>query len=536
MNDTDLEATGLDCNLDVGAIAHAERLAGLELTDDERWLLLGRAHEQLRSYRAARREPLPNSLEPALRFDPRPPAPALSPRLPVVPATDGVTEATQGDLPFLPVTRLAALLRSGHTSSLELTRLALERLEHHGARLRCVVTLTREPALAQAERADRELSEGIDRGALHGIPYGAKDLLAVPGYPTTWGAEPYRDQHFDEPATVIERLEHAGAVLVAKLSLGELAMGDVWFGGKTLSPWDTRLGSSGSSAGSAAAVAAGLVPFAIGSETMGSIVSPATRCGVVGLRPSANRVSRRGAMALSWSLDKLGPLARSVEECGLILQAIAGPDGHDPSVVDFGFEWDPASQATGLRVGYVEKAFEAEGLAGARGRALLEALRARGVDPRPLSLPEFESEPIMTVLMVEAAAAFDELTRSGRDDELAQQGQEAWPNLFRAARLVPAVEYVQANRLRSIAVRQMRKLMSEFDAYLCPASHHANLYLTNATGLPALCLPNGFDSSGMPLPGSMTITSGLFGEQAALTLGRLVEEVAGPRSRPSERG
>ncbi|MEX2536902.1 MAG: amidase [Trueperaceae bacterium] len=516
--------------------AAAERLAGISFTSEERWLLLARAREQLLGYQVARAAALENQVEPALRFDPRPAAKAREPVLPSLPMIERTAALPDAEeLAFLPVTKLAQLLRSGQTSSLELTRLTLDRLRRYGPKLRCLVTLTEDMALRQAARADEELASGLDRGALHGIPYGAKDLLAVPGYPTTWGAEPFRDQHFEKPATVVERLERAGAVLAAKLSLGELAMGDVWYGGMTINPWDPGNGSSGSSAGSAAAVAAGLVPFAIGSETMGSIVSPATRCGVVGLRPSANRVSKHGAMALAWSLDKLGPLARSVEDCALVLQAIAGPDGNDAGVVDFGFEWDRTQRPEKLRIGFVEPAF-ADGPARERNGQLLSALRAQGMNPVAITLPEFAAEPIMTVLMVEAAAAFDELTRSHHDDELAQQGQAAWPNLFRAARLVPAVEYVQANRLRTIAVRQMESLFGTLDAYLCPSSHHTNLFLTNATGNPSVAVPVGFDENGVPLRSTMTVTGRLFGEQEALAVARAVEEavveVAGARPRP----
>ncbi|HEX7002618.1 MAG TPA: amidase [Trueperaceae bacterium] len=527
---------GEEPRITVEDVSAFEKLAGISFTEAERWLLLPRALEQLRGFDQARRVGLDNSVAPALYFDPRPPAPPLDPIPPALPGGPGLDSVGAEDLPFLSVSELARLLRSGSLTSLELTRLCLERLERFGPKLRCLVTLTSDLALEAATRADEELAAGIDRGALHGIPYGAKDLLAVPGYPTTWGASPYRDQRFEEAASVVERLERAGAVLVAKLSLGELAMGDVWFGGMTLSPWDPGNGSSGSSAGSAAAVAAGLVPFAIGSETMGSIISPSIRCGVVGLRPSANRVSRYGAMALAWSLDKLGPLARTAEDCALVLQAIAGPDGKDASVVDFGFEWDGRASARDLKVGYVEKAFGNEGPAGDRRQRILEGLESRGIELVPIELPDFGAEPIMTVLMVEAAAAFDALTRRGGDDHLAQQGQGSWPNLFRAARLVPAVEYVQANRLRSIAVKAMSALFEGIDAYLCPSGFYANLFLTNATGNPSVSVPLGLDERGVPVQESMTVSGGLYAEQETLTLAREVENLVvaeeGGRLRP----
>ena len=525
-------------------VEHAEKLAGVEFTDAQRRLLLKRAQRQLAAFEGVRRLELPSQVAPALHFDPRPPAAPHTPApFPVsrLPAAErpGVGEE---DLPFAGVGTLAVMLRRGEISSLELTRLALERLKGVGRRLRAVVTVTEELALEQAVRADRELREGTDRGVLHGIPYGAKDLLAVAGYPTTWGAAPYREQRFNSSAAVIERLERAGAVLTAKLSLGELAMGDVWFGGLTLSPWTGRTGSSGSSAGSAAAVAAGLVPFAIGTETMGSIVSPATRCGIVGLRPSPGLVPRTGAMPLAWSLDKIGPMTRSVEDAALVLQAIAGPDGRDHSAVDFGFEWQPRQDVRRLRVGIVEEAFGTPATVPRaqfdRQRLVLDGLRRRGVELLPVSLPRMDADTIMNVLLVEAAAAFDELTRSGRDAELVQQGEESWPNLLRAARLVPAVEYVQANRARQIAVRETAALFGEVDAYLCTSAHSANSYLTNATGNPQVVVPLGLGEDGEPLRSSITVTGPLHGEQEALAVAGLVEEVVsevrgGARPRPA---
>ena len=397
-------------------------------------------------------------------------------------------------LAFAPVTQLAELIRSRQVTSLELTEMYLARLKRFDPILHCVVTLTEDLAYRQAKRADAEIEAGQYRSPLHGIPWGAKDLFAVRGYPTTWGAEPYRGQVIDTNATVVERLEAAGAVLVAKLTLGALAYGDICFDTMTRNPWNVEEGSSGSSAGSASAVAAGLVGFALGTETLGSIVSPSTRCGVTGLRPTFGRVSRHGAMALSWSMDKAGPMARSVEDCALILSAIYGPDGRDAVVVDTPFEWKPNLKASDLRVGYVEKLFE-DGTEA--DRAVLEVLRAQGIDLIPMSLPDDDLDPLVLILNVEAAAAFDDLTRSNQDDLLTWQDKEAWPNSFRTARLIPAVEYIQANRMRTLLMRKMAAVMRTVDVVVAPPFGGNTLVLTNLTGHPAVVVPNGFNEKGI---------------------------------------
>jgi Asp-tRNA(Asn)/Glu-tRNA(Gln) amidotransferase A subunit family amidase len=393
--------------------------------------------------------------------------------------------------------------------------------------------LTEERALAQAKKADEELADGLYRGPLHGIPWGAKDLLAVKGYPTTWGAGGFEHQSFDDDATVVKRLDDAGAVLVAKLTLGALALGDKWFGGRTRNPWNTAQGSSGSSAGSASAVAAGCVGFALGSETLGSISSPSTRCGDSGLRPSFGFVPRTGAMALSWTMDKLGPICRSVEDCALVLDVIHGPDGKDAATVQATFAWDPDFDWHGLRVGYLKSEFdpapalelkqaapnetpeeqkkrEDENAAMQDERAhrdydriyeqaAMTALTKMGVTPIAAELPKLPWDAMVPLLTAEAAAAFDGLTMTGRDKLLTEQGPEDWPNDFRVARLYPAVEYIQANRARTLAVRQFAELFEKVDVIVTPSTD-AQLIATNLTGNPAVIVPNGLRGKDAPAP------------------------------------
>ncbi len=409
----------------------------------------------------------------------------------------------------------------------------IARLKRYDSRLHFLITLTEERALRQAKTADAEIAAGKFRGPLHGIPWGAKDLLAVKGYPTTWGAGGFEHQSFDDDATVVQRLDAAGAVLVAKLTLGALAMGDKWFGGRTRNPWNPAQGSSGSSAGSASAVAAGCLPFAIGSETLGSISSPSTRCGDTGLRPTFGLVPRTGAMALSWTMDKLGPISRSVEDCALVLEAICGPDGQDASAYPAEFRWNPALDWKQLRIGYLKSEFDpAEPLElkkaapgetaeekkkredsnaarqEARARrdydrrynvAALERLRAMGVNLIPVELPKLPFGAISALLTAEAAAAFDDLTMTGRDRLLTEQGIEDWPNVFRIARLYPAVEYIQANRARTLVVRQMSELFEKVDIIVTPSTD-AQLIATNLSGHPALIVPNGLRGDDAPKP------------------------------------
>jgi len=509
-------------------IESAEKMAGLRFTGKERRMMLRGLRRNLGSYEEMRGVRLENHVPPAIQFNPVLPGMSLSKEAPFFSiSTDLEIQVPEKfeDLAFYPVTALAQLIRSRKITSVELTKLYLDRLKKFGPRLECVITLTEESALEQAAKADEEIANGHYRGPLHGIPWGAKDLLATKGVRTTWGAMPYKDQIIDEDATVVKRLEEAGAVLVAKLTMGALAMGDVWYGGKTKNPWNLEQGSSGSSAGSAAATSAGLVAFGIGTETLGSIVSPCTRCGVTGLRPSYGRVSRYGAMALSWSMDKIGPICRTVEDCALVFHAIHGPDGKDLTIVDVPFGWDPSSDLQDIRVGYLKNVFEQKSRTKENDQAALEALRSLDIELIPMDLPEFPVRAISFVLNAEAAAAFDELTRSGRDDLLVRQEQGAWPNSFRQARFIPAVEYIQANRLRTLLMQKMAEKMRGIDVFITPTYGGNNLLITNLTGHPAVVVPNGFDDKGNPT--SITFIGGLFEEGKALRVAKAYQDATG---------
>jgi Asp-tRNA(Asn)/Glu-tRNA(Gln) amidotransferase A subunit family amidase len=418
----------------------ASRVFGLEFTAAERDSMLDNVNNARTSYEALRKIDLPNDVAPALYFNPLPAGftPPAGPSSFKASSYGKVTlPANRDDLAYYTVGQLGELIRTKQISSVELTQFFLNRLKTYDPKLHCVITLTEELAISQAKRADAELKAGKYRGPLHGIPYGAKDLLAKKGYKTTWGAAPYKDQTLDLDATVVRKLEKAGAVLCAKMTLGALAMGDVWFGGMTRNPWNIEAGSSGSSAGSASSVSAGLLPFAIGTETLGSIVSPSTVCGTTGLRPTFGRVSRHGAMALSWSMDKIGPITRSVEDCALVFNAIYGPDGNDPTVIAAPFRYVPLTSLKGLRIGYVRKGFESNYANRGNDSLTLQTLRKLGAELVPFDLPTSVSPGrISFLLTVEAAASFDELTRSGRDDLMVRQGKNAWPNAFRSARFV----------------------------------------------------------------------------------------------------
>jgi Asp-tRNA(Asn)/Glu-tRNA(Gln) amidotransferase A subunit family amidase len=508
-------------------IAAAEQLIGLRFTAAERELMRDGLHKQLERYAQLRSVALPNDVPPALRFDPQvwfSAAPAFAPANTAYRPATAVLDvpADLEQLAFAPVTQLAELLRTRQVSSVALTEMYLRRLKRYDPMLRCVVSLTEELALSQARRADAELAAGRYCGPLHGIPWGAKDLLATRGIRTTWGATPFQEQIIDADATVVRRLEDAGAVLVAKLTMGELAWGDIWFGGTTKNPWNLAQGSSGSSAGPAAATAAGLAGFTIGTETWGSIVSPSARCGVTGLRPSFGRISRAGAMALSWSMDKIGPICRSVEDCALVLQAIYGPDRQDSTVVDRPFSWNPAVDLSQLRIGYIKSDFDTERDNRTQDDQTLATLRELGAELIPIELPDYPVDALAFILFTEAAAAFDELTRSDRDDLLVQQIQNAWPNMLRLARLIPAVEYIQANRIRTLIMHAMADLMETIDVYVAPTSVGNNLLLTNLTGHPAIALPNGFSATGTPT--SITFNGRLYEEATLLAVAKQYQD------------
>ena len=516
----------------------AAAIADVAISDEYKQMMLDNLNEQARGFEAIYALHIPNSVEPALLFDPvvsgakyeTERKPARVSAAPNVVAPKNVEE-----LAFACVRELAELVRTKKVSSGALTEMYLGRLKRYDPKLKFTVTLTEERALTQARDADREIAAGKYRGPLHGLPWGAKDLLAVKGYRTTWGAAGFEKQTIDEDAAVVQRLDEAGAVLVAKLTLGALAQGDVWFGGKTRNPWNPAQGSSGSSAGPASATSAGCVAFSIGSETLGSISSPSTRCGCTGLRPTFGFVPRTGAMALSWSMDKLGPICRSVEDCALVLSAIYGPDGRDRAVKNAVFNWDAELDWKKLRVGYLKTDFErtpqpqedvqkeepavseeekkkreerqkkrAASLERAKydrkfAEAALAKMQEMGVALIPVEMPKFPYDPMVTMLTAEAAAAFDELTRSGRDKLLTAQSADDWPNTFRSARFIPAVEYIQASRARRMAMDGVAKVFETVDVIVAPTGSE-QLVITNLTGHPALILPNGFRGDDAPKP------------------------------------
>jgi Asp-tRNA(Asn)/Glu-tRNA(Gln) amidotransferase A subunit family amidase len=512
----------------VEMVGQAQKIVGLDFNEAERDSMLEDLADQRESYEKLRAFPLLNSTPPALQFNPIPfgfefektrrsfkKSPAGAVHMP----------KTLDELAFYPVSQLSELIRTRKVTSERLTTMYIRRLKKYGPKLECVITLTEDLALKQARKADREIAGGLYRGPLHGIPYGIKDLLAVKGYKTTWGSVPYKDQVIDEDATVVKKLRAAGAVLIAKLTMGELAMGDVWFGGRTRNPWNVKQGSSGSSAGSAAATAAGLVAFAIGTETLGSIVSPSTRCGTTGLRPSYGRVSRTGAMALSWSMDKIGPLCRSVEDCAIVFHAIYGPDGQDQTLYDAPFNYNPAVNWNRLRIGYLKTEFDSVRFNKAVSDSVLSVLTRLGAKLIPIELPHLPVNQLHIILSAEAAAAFDELTRSGKDDAMVRQGKGAWPNSFRSSRFIPAVEYIEANRVRYLVIQEMQKVMKDIDVYVAPSFGGNNLLLTNLTGHPCVVLPDGFTKEGTPT--SISFIGRLFGEGRLLAVARAYQEATG---------
>ncbi|MFN8007341.1 MAG: amidase [Terriglobia bacterium] len=525
----------------VEMIQQAAAIAGVTIPDDLRRMMLEGLNENLKSIEAIRALKIPNSLSPAFLFDPALPGMKFETqyrpiKMSAAPALVNLTLPKDLEkLAFASIRHLAEYLRTQKVSATALTEMYLERLRRYDPQLKFVVTLTEERALAQAKEADRDISSGHYRGPLHGIPWGAKDLLAVRGYPTTWGAGGFEKQVLNENATVVKRLDEAGAVLVAKLTLGALAMGDKWFGGKTRNPWNPAQGSSGSSAGSASATAAGCVAFAIGSETLGSISSPSTRCGTTGLRPTFGLVPRTGAMALSWTMDKLGPICRSVEDCALVLHDIYGPDGHDRTVRRVAFNWDAELDWRKLRIGYLKADFDSAGVPPAEetaptsdlspeelkkiedrkkrheesvqrqkydrrfDQAALAKLHSMGVQLIEVKLPKLPFNEMIPILTAEAAAAFDDLTRSRRDQLLTEQEPEDWPNVFRVARLYPAVDYINANRARLLVMEAMAAVFKTVDVMVCPTASD-QLVVTNLTGHPAVILPNGFRGDDAPNP------------------------------------
>ena len=507
-------------------VRHAEKISGLSFTETERDSMLKDLEQQKESYQEIRNVDLPNSIPPIIRFDPVPgwmniekEDRQLAWNLP----KDVSKPENSEELAFYSLPELASLIQSQKISSVELTQMYINRLKQYSDTLQCLVTLTEELALKQAREANEAISRGNYKGPLHGIPYGLKDLVTVEGYKTTWGAAAYKNQELEGNATVYKKLRDAGAVLVAKLSLGALAMGDVWFGGTTKNPWDLEQGSSGSSAGSASATVAGLVGFSLGTETYGSIVSPSTRCGASGLRPTFGRVSRAGTMALSWTMDKIGPICRTAEGCAMVFNAIQGPDQIDLTVKDYPFNYNSNADVSELKVGYLKSLFENEYRAHKNDSIALEKIRAMGVELHTVNLPDsIPVNPLLLILEAEAAAAFDKLTRSNRDSLLVAQHRHAWPNIFRKSRFIPAVEYIQANRLRTILSDQINRLFKEYDVIISSSFGGNQLLTTNLTGHPCVVVPNGFDDKGRPT--SISFLGNLYEEGKILEMASTYQE------------
>jgi len=507
-------------------IREAAKLAGLEFSESEEQAMLEGVNKNLARYREIRGNSLPNEVPLPLYFDPRVPegSPVLS-EATFRPSPPPPVERPVNleDAAFWPVTHLAELVRTRQASAVELTEMYLARLEKYNPLLNCVVTLTKDLAMSQARRADSEIAAGRYLGPLHGIPWGAKDIIFAKGYATTWGAEPFRKQVLDVDAAVVERLSGAGAVLVAKLTTGELAFGDRWFGGRTNSPWNPEDGSSGSSAGSGAAAAGGLVGFAIGTDTGGSILAPSVRCGIVGMRPTFGRVSRHGVMAAGFSLDRIGPMCRTAEDCALVLRAIAGPDGRDLSVAEVPVSWDAGRDPATLRVGYTKELFdrETDPEIRANAAAALSEIRALGIELTPVTLPE--SDINFFIEYVERGAGFDEFSRSGQDQELVRTRHRAE---LRVAHLVPAVEYLQANRLRYRLMQEVARAMSELDVIVTtrPTLDPKTSInpITSLTGHPAVAVPNGFTAKATPT--GMVLVGRLYREGEMLLLAKAYQE------------
>ncbi|MCH7413158.1 amidase [Belliella sp. R4-6] len=508
------------------AIEGAETLIGLSFSPSEKDSMIQNLKNYKSGYEKMREKKIDNSISPSLIFNPLPqgffPSQNQETLKWGLPSEVDLPEKDH-DIAFLSVAELSSLIKNQKITSERLTKIYLDRIKLYGDTLQSVITLLEKEALDQAKAMDIEIKSGKYRGPLHGIPYGIKDLFAVKNTKTTWGAMPYKDQEIDETATVVDKLNDAGGVLLAKFTLGALAMGDIWYGGVTKNPWNLNQGASGSSAGSASSVSAGLIPFALGTETLGSIVSPSTRNGVTGLRPTFGRVSKHGAMALSWSMDKIGPISRSALDNGLILSVLNGVDKLDKSTIPAAFNYNVDNTIKNLKIGYLEDFFEGERQGNAFDRQVLEDIKKMGVALTPIKLKtSVDVSSILIMLQAEGAAAFDDMTRMDLDDLMVNQRKNAWPNLFRSARFIPAVEYIQASRMRSVLIEEMHQLFQEYDVIITPSYGGNQLQITNLTGHPALCMPSGFLENGSPV--SITFLANLFEEEKLIMLGRAYQE------------
>ena len=505
----------------------SEKLIGLDFSKKNIDTLYPYLERNLSGFDSLRKYPLENDVFPAVRFDPVPFGFTMPEQLDGndwnIPDYIEVPERFD-DLAFYTIPQLASLIKHQKITSTELTQFFLARLKKYQPTLQCSISITDSLALAQAKRADEEIKQGKYRGILHGIPYGTKDLMAVPGYTTTWGAEPYKNQVINQTATVIQKLEDAGAVLVAKLVSGSLARGDVWFGGKTKNPWDITQGATGSSAGSGSATSAGLVPFALGTETLGSITSPSTRNGVTGLRPTYGRVSRYGVMSLSWSMDKVGPLARNAEDCAIVFSVIQGEDKNDLTTKNLPFGVDWTKDVKSLKVAYLKKDIEKDTTdTGDNLRNALKVLKEMGIEPIEVELPEdVPYRGFDIILRAEAGAFFDELVRSGEVDLMVEQDQRSRANSLRQSRFIPAVEYLQANRQRQVLMQKMENLMKDYDVLISPSFGNDQLLATNLTGHPVIAIPTGLDKKNHPT--SMTFVGKLYDEASILLLAKAFQD------------
>lgn len=506
--------------------AEIEPLYDLNFTRAERDSLLSGLQDYQKAFQALHKVSISNAVPMSLVFNPLPTGLQYTPQqkqndwgLP----KDVVLPADRNQLAFYPVYKLAVLLRARKITSLELTKIYLSRIKKYADTLQCAISILESNALQQAQRADDEIKRGKYRGPLHGIPYGIKDLLSVEGTETTWGAAPYRGQNINETATIVKKLEQAGAVLVVKLTLGALAMGDIWYGGVTKNPWNLKEGSSGSSAGSASATVAGLVAFAIGTETLGSIVSPSTRCGASGMRPTYGAVSRHGAMALSWSMDKIGPICRSALDCALVYDVIRGEDAFDRATRNAAFNYDAKTPLKKLKVAYFRNLFDSKYATRENDQKTLEVLKSLGVELIPLDWDtKIPVAAVRLMLTAEAAASFDELTRSNRDSLLTDQRKWAWPNTFRTARFIPAVEYINASRVRQQLIDEFYQKIKDVDVVVTPSFAGTQLLTTNLTGNPCVVVPNGFNEKGSPT--SISFIGKLFDEGNLIAVARAYQE------------
>ncbi len=506
----------------------AAKLIGLDFTEPERDSMLRDVRDNYTEYVRMHSLPLNNSVPMSLWQSPVLPGMQFETKqLPVkwnIPSNVNMPD-NKADLAFYSVLQLASLIKNKKISSVELTKFFIERIRKYGDTLQCVISVTEEIAMQEAKAADAEIARGKYRGPLHGIPYGLKDLFAVKGTKTTWGAAPYKDQVIEEDSYVYTKLKEAGAVLAAKFTLGALAMGDWWFGGRTKNPWNLNFGSSGSSAGSASATVAGLVPFAIGTETLGSIVSPSTVCGATGLRPTFGSISRSGAMTLSWSLDKAGPICRSAEDAAIVFNYIHGTDGKDPGAVNMPFNYGVKKNIKQLRIGYAKNFFDRIRDTSANEWKVLKAFEQMGVQLIPVDFPDSAAYPFDIVgitIGAESAAAFDQLTLTSLDDELTRQNKNDWPNFFRTARFIPAVEYINATRHRYLLMQHMKSFFETVDVVITPTYGGRQLAITNLTGHPALVMPSGFNQR--KLPTSITLVGKLYDEATLLQVGHVLQQ------------